>query len=298
MDIAVVHGNLHVYLVMQEVLGHTLGSWVAAKGRLPLSDAVAITTHILRDVGKTLARVGRTHFHRDCSPRNCLVVDGPEGPQCWLIDFGAAVEATAWRAEWAQRTPAGDVRYWPPASWVRFLRSPAALVHAGPAWVDQYVTQLDDYALGIMGVEVLCSLLPEQPQFAALQAAWRAYEDLTHQAWVQCHVFSVKHVFGAGAAGDRTTPALAEWNKLLGLQVPPRLTELAKHLQWQLAKASKAAPVCEVIRRLITAEDGLRCSNLSAAMHAQRLQERASSAVDTNRPARESPPSMLCPPRC
>ena len=43
------------------------------------------------------------------------------------------------------------------------------------------------------------------------------------QAWAQCHVFGVKHVFGPAAAGDPASPTHAEWQRLEALQVPPRV---------------------------------------------------------------------------
>ena len=42
------------------------------------------------------------------------------GAAAWLIDFGAALDVSHGRSEvYLQANPAGDVRYWPPAVWVR-----------------------------------------------------------------------------------------------------------------------------------------------------------------------------------
>merc|ERR1719487_85522 len=235
---------------MQLVPGQPLGKWLDARqGQVPNpQEGVALATRIVGEVGRALGLTGRTHLHRDCNPRNCLVIDGPDGPECWLIDFGAAVETGLWRAEWANRPPAGDVRYWAPSAWVRFMHGPGALMQAGPAWVDQYAAQIDAYALGILGVEVLCALLPDQAPWNRLVQAWANYRDYAHQAWAQCHVFGVKHVFGPAAAGDPASPAHAEWQRLEALQVPPRLTalatELRRQLEWLASAKGPAALLC------------------------------------------------------
>jgi serine/threonine protein kinase len=77
------------YLVMEHLEGETLAARLAARGALPIADAIIIATQIL----EALEAVHRQHIiHRDLKPGNIFLLGGARSdrPVAKLLDFGLA----------------------------------------------------------------------------------------------------------------------------------------------------------------------------------------------------------------
>merc|ERR1719476_963080 len=74
----------------------------------------------------------------------------------WLIDFGLAVDAATWPQQWPSADVAGDVRYWPPSSFLMSFYGPDE-ISQNQGLCTQYQTRLDVAGLGLTALEVLCS---------------------------------------------------------------------------------------------------------------------------------------------
>jgi len=76
------------YCVMEHLPGETLAERLAARGALPVAEAVRVA----RDMARALAAAhARGIYHRDIKPENVLLVSEPERPDAVkLVDFGIA----------------------------------------------------------------------------------------------------------------------------------------------------------------------------------------------------------------
>jgi len=108
-------------------------------------------------------------LHRDVSSHNVLVdlrggdpVNDGEGapkPNFALIDFGLAVRSGSWHKEWCSSNLAGDPRYWAPPAWMAFAFGFRYVeTHPNRGFHRQYLTKIDHFGLGVLGLEVLFAL--------------------------------------------------------------------------------------------------------------------------------------------
>lgn len=120
---------------------------------------------MLRQLGPVLEHIGKVALHRDVNSRNVLVSGDFEKPHFCLVDFGLAVESSAWSGplgprSWHRFEVGGDCRYWPVSAWYQFAAGPDELSMHSPL-CNEYQRRLDLHALAILALQ-------------ALDAAWMA----------------------------------------------------------------------------------------------------------------------------
>ncbi|MFG1923885.1 Stk1 family PASTA domain-containing Ser/Thr kinase [Cryptosporangium sp. NPDC048952] len=133
-----VHEGL-AFLVMEQVQGRTLREVLAARGRLPASDALAILDPVL-DALAAAHRAGMVH--RDVKPENVLI--GADGRAVKVADFGLARAVAAVGPTSTRGVVMGTVAY----------VSPEQITYG------QASTRSDVYSAGIMLFEMLTGSVP------------------------------------------------------------------------------------------------------------------------------------------
>ena len=77
-----------IYLVMEKLVGRTVGEELAARGFLPVVEAVALVRQLLDGLD---AAHGAGVVHRDVKPANLFLCDATRGPRTLkILDFGVA----------------------------------------------------------------------------------------------------------------------------------------------------------------------------------------------------------------
>lgn len=84
------------FLVMPLVAGETLRARLDARS-LPANEALVLAVQLARALGYSHS-LGVTH--RDVKPENVLVLDGPDGREARLTDFGLALDRAETRLSW------------------------------------------------------------------------------------------------------------------------------------------------------------------------------------------------------
>ena len=85
LDTGVVSGE--PYLAMELLDGKTLEGLLAARGKLPWQDVVAVLLEVCEALSVAHAR---GVLHRDLKPANIFLVQGPDGEHTKLVDFGTS----------------------------------------------------------------------------------------------------------------------------------------------------------------------------------------------------------------
>jgi len=179
------------WLANAPALGH---DWATSFRR-----SCKLTAGLLKQLGPTLELLAPLAVHRDVNSHNILldIVEDKATDtfhaNFWLIDFGLAVDAKQWASDvapdaWRSTPPAGDTRYWAPATWFRWLHGIDAL-RLQPHLCRQYIQYQDSFGLGVSAVELLCNLcsqsLRSHPShvgeaahaWSQLLSAWDNYHD-------------------------------------------------------------------------------------------------------------------------
>lgn len=76
-----------VFMVMEYIEGRTLSEELQAEGKLTPERALRIATQITRSLREAH---GLGVVHRDLKPSNIMLIDGPDGEQVKVLDFGIA----------------------------------------------------------------------------------------------------------------------------------------------------------------------------------------------------------------
>lgn len=185
--------------VAQLVDGHLPGG---QQGSWRLTSACAAVREQLLQLSGVFSSLQPIAFHRDVSSHNVLVnfPDGDsERPEFALIDFGLAVRSGSWSRDWRNSNLAGDPRYWTPSAWMAFAFGfKYVSTHPNPGYQQQYLSRIDHFSLGILGLETLFALWNtgeayegKNPGFLEIRAAWVKY-------WiVVIHLFQMFHMQGA-----------------------------------------------------------------------------------------------------
>lgn len=166
-----------------------------------LTKACSIVRELLSQVAEVFVTLQSIAFHRDVSSHNVLVDfnQGIESPNFALIDFGLAVHSGSWNREWCQSNLSGDPRYWTPSAWMIFAFGfQYVATHPNSGFQNQYLTRIDHFSVGILGMEILFALwrtvaANEENSSCMLEvrAAWVKY-------WtVAVHLFQMFHMQGA-----------------------------------------------------------------------------------------------------
>jgi len=171
------------------------------------SEACRFARELVAQLAPAFARISAIAYHRDVNPRNILVEERGSVISYGLIDFGLAVDATAWRlgttqsssgeaviGAWQVFGVGGDCRYWPVSAWLMLEQGPKAL-YTRPQLCLEYKMHLDLHALGITALQVLMELTPAPPEAHAagpdealdrlwlLYAAWGRYWNDAMRFW-------------------------------------------------------------------------------------------------------------------
>lgn len=135
-----------LYLVMERLVGRTLGDELRARGPLPEHEAAELVAQACEAVGEAHA-LGIVH--RDLKPHNLFLHEGPLGPVVKVLDFGLSKEVEGASPGAPQHTRTfmfmGTPRYMPPEQW-----EPGAV--ADP--------RMDVFALGVILHELLTGQVP------------------------------------------------------------------------------------------------------------------------------------------
>lgn len=129
------------YMVMERLYGETLAAALAARGRMPWRDAVAILTQIARGVAAAHAQ---GIVHRDLSPRNVMLVDAAGRVVAKLCDFGLSRQAEGGDRVTHNGAWVGTPAYMAPEQSEGGVAEPAA----------------DVYSIGTLAYELLTGHLP------------------------------------------------------------------------------------------------------------------------------------------
>ena len=157
------------FLVMEYVVGQSLGELLRARGALS-------TAEICRIGAQCCAGLAHAHdlgiVHRDLSPENVMLTPTPEGPAVKIIDFGVARAALsseqATRLADATLTRAGD-----------FIGKPryASPEQAGALRPGEELDGRSDlYSLGLVLYEMATGALPFQSESAVGYLALQLYQ--------------------------------------------------------------------------------------------------------------------------
>ncbi|CAK0847599.1 unnamed protein product [Prorocentrum cordatum] len=229
-------GGGSVHLAMSHLRGRALDLWLygvsdeehktrnvgeLVGGRLPggqqgrwsLGGACAVAREMLTQLAPVFSALESIAFHRDVSAHNVLV-DFPEGaaaPSFGLIDFGLAVRSSTWPQRWRSSNLAGDPRYWAPSAWMALaLGFRHVAGHPNSGFQHQYLSRIDHFAAGIMGLEVLFALW----DVAALEGPCSHLLE-AHAAWTEYWsgiivLFQQFHRQGAADVRDRLLRSLTD----------------------------------------------------------------------------------------
>jgi len=183
-----------VQLVDGHLPGGQQGSWL-------LSDACKVVHELVAQLAGVFASLEPIAYHRDVSSHNVLVdfPNGFEKPDFALIDFGLAVRSGSWNSEWRNSNLAGDPRYWTCAAWMAFAFGfKYVATHPNAGFQKQYLTRMDHFSLGVLGLETLFALWHtgeayegSTPGMLEARAAWAKF-------WISViHMFQMFHMQGA-----------------------------------------------------------------------------------------------------
>ncbi|CAK0801040.1 unnamed protein product, partial [Prorocentrum cordatum] len=152
---------------------------------------VAHSEHKTRNVGELVGgrlpggQQGRWSLGGACAVAREMLTQlapGAAAPSFGLIDFGLAVRSSTWPQRWRSSNLAGDPRYWAPSAWMALaLGFRHVAGHPNSGFQHQYLSRIDHFAAGIMGLEVLFALWDvaalEGPCSHLLEAhaAWTEY---------------------------------------------------------------------------------------------------------------------------
>jgi len=130
-------------------------------------EACALTREMLVQLAPVFAALRPIAFHRDVSAHNVLIEFAPGAsrtrPRFALIDFGLAVRSSTWGQKWRSSNLAGDPRYWTPAAWMAFAFGfKYVTTHPNSGFQQQYLSRMDHFSLGVMGLEALFVLCGQQ----------------------------------------------------------------------------------------------------------------------------------------
>jgi serine/threonine-protein kinase len=140
------------YIVLERMLGRTLGGWLAARGKFPWLDAARVGLRLAEILGHC-HRVGV--IHRDLKPDNIFIELGPFGG-VKVFDFGIARATANGEDELAKKlTQDGAIVGTP-----EYL-APEALLMQSPT--DH---RLDIYSLGVVLYELLAGAVPFEGSYA------------------------------------------------------------------------------------------------------------------------------------
>merc|ERR1712137_910835 len=163
------------------------------QGTLCLASAVETVRCLLLQLSGVLSALEPFAFHRDISAHNVLLhfKDGDSAysakrPVFALIDFGLAVRSETWIREWNNSNLAGDPRYWTPSAWMAFSFGFKHLTgHPNRGLQKQYLTMLDYFSMGVLGLETLFTLWRKGeasesgcPGMLEIRSVWTKY-------WIQ-----------------------------------------------------------------------------------------------------------------
>jgi len=215
-------------LVDGQLPGGQQGSWL-------LGGACSIVRELLFQLCGVFGALEPIAYHRDVSSHNVLVdfPQGPERPDFALIDFGLAVRSGSWTREWRNSNLAGDPRYWTPSAWMAFAFGfKYVATHPNTGFQQQYLTRMDHFSLGVLGLETLFALWHtgeayegKHPGLLEVRAAWAKY-------WAMViRMFQMFHTQGAQEVRQYLAQAQEEG-----------VTSLVDYLR-QLRQALRAAAV-------------------------------------------------------
>jgi len=136
------------------------------QGTRRLASAVETVRCLLLQLSGVLGALEPLAFHRDISAHNVLLdfqdandASSAKRPVFALIDFGLAVQSETWIREWNNSNLAGDPRYWTPSAWMAFSFGFKHVTrHPNQGLQKQYLTMLDYFSMGILGLETLFTL--------------------------------------------------------------------------------------------------------------------------------------------
>jgi len=159
--------------------------WESCSTRFAQASRVA--GELLIQLAPLLEAFSERVYHRDITPRNILIEDGPQGPNFGLVDFGLAVDATTWRNEDSLLGDlGGDGRYWPTSAWYVFCFGAPALKNE-PSLRQEYKTCLDLHSMGLTTLKCIVEMLPDMSalQLNAPSASRSAVRSLMRlcEAW-------------------------------------------------------------------------------------------------------------------
>jgi hypothetical protein len=144
---------------------------------------------------------------------------------------------------------------------MRFFQAPHPPKLAQP-WLNQYVEQIDRFALGRVALEVFFASGEEKAA-----ASWDAYAKFAQETWETITMWSYKQVGGPKAAGDPRVSADEVWQRLLRSDIPKQAAHRVKELLGELSRRDRSV-VCQLCRRMMTAEDNIRFKEVASLARA------------------------------
>mmetsp|Transcript_123204 Transcript_123204/g.245295 ORF Transcript_123204/g.245295 Transcript_123204/m.245295 type:complete len:1190 (-) Transcript_123204:280-3849(-) len=182
--------------VLDLIDGHLPGG---QQGSWTLANATTIVRELIFQLCGVFGALQPLAYHRDVSSHNVLV-DFADGPDFTLIDFGLSVHSGTWSQEWCNSNLAGDPRYWTPSAWMAFAFGfKCVATHPNTGFQQQYLTRMDHFSLGVLGLETLFALWDRHegyeedkcPGLLEVRKAWVKY-------WVLViRMFQMFHMQGA-----------------------------------------------------------------------------------------------------
>jgi len=169
---------------------------VPKHGAHRFAEACNLARDLILQLAPTFEHISKLAYHRDVNSHNILVDGDVSNPVFGLVDFGLAVDLTAWQGpmgphSWHLVDIGGDCRYWPMSAWLQFECGWQELSKYPPLSME-YQTHLDFHALGITALQIVAALSPPAaeddtssltPQFRALQIAWDKYWSDVTRFW-------------------------------------------------------------------------------------------------------------------
>mmetsp|Transcript_71364 Transcript_71364/g.113099 ORF Transcript_71364/g.113099 Transcript_71364/m.113099 type:complete len:733 (-) Transcript_71364:135-2333(-) len=267
-------------------------------------DAHRFTFALLSQLVSAFQSISLVAFHRDVSAENVLVSTsrGISDPEFGLIDFGLSTQSEVWPTIMHKVCAVGNCYYWPPSAWFIFMYGGSKL-HEDEALRQEYMTQLDMHGVGVLGLQVLMTMIP-QSAYAQLPELMLALKNAWNQYWKDQDSFC--------EGMHQACQGLLNWEKLRSsfiqrgvhrvialniFRVRDALSAVAKYCSHVDPRSplSGSAPLFTALMRLLSnsyggLEDNATWSDVQAILGGRSLSADAVSVPEPNRVRNFMPP--------
>eukprot|EP00747_Dinoflagellata_sp_TGD_P116713 gnl/TRDRNA2_/TRDRNA2_172446_c1_seq9.p1 gnl/TRDRNA2_/TRDRNA2_172446_c1~~gnl/TRDRNA2_/TRDRNA2_172446_c1_seq9.p1 ORF type:complete len:678 (-),score=67.07 gnl/TRDRNA2_/TRDRNA2_172446_c1_seq9:41-2074(-) len=235
-----------------------------------LADTCCVVRAILLQLSSVFEYLQPIAFHRDVSSHNILI-SFPTGvqsgcpPHLALIDFGFAVRSGSWGTEYEKTNVSGDPRYWTPSAWMAMAFGFKYMVtHPNAGFKQQYLTRIDHFSLGIVGLEMLMGLMARSEA-----SCWRGLSEV-RAAWSKFWVIAITYFQMVHKKGGKAVCQLLAQSKDHGVvDFMGRLNQLRRSLRFAAIQPGNEQykPILLILSDLIDEKGTLTWKEVPKLLH-------------------------------